>query len=136
LGGWALGIGQKTLVTCDKRAAGDNNTPECSLWPTLAAQSPAVLIMNELVVDAIHRKLRMSVTYHGAMRIIEPQCYGIAHTGNELVRVHQIRGGSQREPLFNLEKMTDITLLDEHFTQPGPNYKKNDSAMKIIFAQL
>jgi len=38
--------------------------------------------------------------------------------------------------LFNLEKMTDITLLDEHFTQPGPNYKKNDSAMKIIFAQL
>ena len=80
MGGWALGIGQKTLVTCDKRAAGDNNTPECFLWPTLAAQSPAVLIMNELVVDAIHRKLRMSVTYHGAMRIIEPQCYGIAHT--------------------------------------------------------
>lgn len=92
--------------------------------------------MNPLIVAAINRQLRMSVTYHGTTRLIEPQCYGIAHSGNELVRVHQIRGGSQREPLFNVEKMTDITLLEEHFTRPGPNYKRNDSAMKVIFAQL
>jgi hypothetical protein len=32
--------------------------------------------------------------------------------------------------------MEDLVVLDQRFTRPGPNYKKNDSAMKIIFAQL
>jgi hypothetical protein len=53
-----------------------------------------------------------------------------------LLRVHQIRGGEQREPLFDVSKMRDLVALDEHFMNPGPNYKRNDSAMKTIFAQL
>ena len=32
--------------------------------------------------------------------------------------------------------MADLEMLDEVFHRPGPNYKKNDSAMKTIFAQL
>jgi hypothetical protein len=27
-------------------------------------------------------------------------------------------------------------MLDESFNRPGPHYKKNDSAMKLIFCQL
>jgi len=75
-------------------------------------------------------------SYHGRIRLVEPQCYGMGHKGTELVRVHQIQGGSQREPLFDVSKMTDIALLDEVFTKPGPNYKRNDSAMETIFCQL
>ena len=52
------------------------------------------------------------------------------------MRVHQIKGGAEREPLFDVSKISNLVLRDEHFTKPGPNYKKNDSAMKIIFAQL
>jgi hypothetical protein len=92
--------------------------------------------MNSHIAAAINDKQRLRVTYHGTTRIIEPQCYGIGTSGNELLRVHQIQGGSQREPLFDVRKIADMVVLDEHFTKPGPNYKKNDSAMKVIFAQL
>jgi hypothetical protein len=35
-----------------------------------------------------------------------------------------------------VSKIHDLVALDERFTMPGPNYKKNDSAMTTIFAQL
>lgn len=92
--------------------------------------------MNQVIVDAIHTRRRISFLYNGKARIAEPQCYGIGRRGTELLRVHQIQGGVQREPLFDVSKMTDLVVLNDHFAQPGPNYKKNDSAMRIIFAQL
>ena len=56
--------------------------------------------------------------------------------GNELLRVHQLRGCEQREPLFEVGQMERLAVLEERFTRPGPNYKRNDSAMKTIFCQL
>jgi len=52
------------------------------------------------------------------------------------LRAHQLQGGPQREPLFDISKMVNLEVLNETFDRPGPNYKKNDSAMKTIFAQL
>jgi hypothetical protein len=92
--------------------------------------------MNQIIVDSIKDKRRLSFTYNGRARIAEPQCYGVGNRGTELLRVHQIQGGAQREPLFDMSKMQDLVVLDEHFVKPGPNYKRNDSAMKTIFAQL
>ncbi|WP_077001615.1 hypothetical protein [Variovorax sp. KK3] len=89
-----------------------------------------------LVVQAIQERRRLRLTYHGRTRLAEPQCYGIGHRGTELLRVHQLQGGSQREPLFNLAEISDLVMLDEVFTAPGPHYKRDDSAMKIIFCQL
>jgi len=97
---------------------------------------PNLIVVNQVIVDAINRKRRLSFTYSGKSRIAEPQCYGIGTKGTELLRVHQIRGGEQPEPLFDVSKIRDLVALDEHFMNPGPNYKKNDSAMKTIFAQL
>ncbi len=92
--------------------------------------------MNQIIVDAINSKRRIAFTYNGKARIAEPQCYGIGSKGTELLRVQQIQGGSQREPLFDVSKIHDLIALDQHFTKPGPNYKKNDTAMTTIFAQL
>jgi hypothetical protein len=92
--------------------------------------------MNEIIVDSIRKMRRLRFTYHGRTRIAEPQCYGVGVKGTELLRVHQIQGGNQREPLFDVSKMEDLVTLDERFTKPGPNYKRNDSAMKIIFCEL
>jgi hypothetical protein len=94
------------------------------------------MVVNQVFVEAINNKRRLALTYEGKKRLIEPQCYGIGHRGTELLRVHQIEGGQQREPLFGVAKIRDLAVLDEHFTKPGPNYKRGDSAMKIIFAQL
>jgi hypothetical protein len=52
------------------------------------------------------------------------------------LRAHQLKGGVQREPLFDVSKIKDLVALDEFFTRPGPNYKRNDSAMKTILSQL
>ena len=92
--------------------------------------------MNQVIVRSIRERRRLRFTYNGKARLAEPQCYGIGTKGTELLRVHQLQGGSQREPLFDVSKMEDLVVLDEFFTKPGPNYKKNDSAMSEIFCQL
>jgi hypothetical protein len=52
------------------------------------------------------------------------------------LRGYQLSGGKVSEPLFAVAKMSDLVVLDEHFSKPGPNYKKGDSAMKTILAEL
>ena len=101
-----------------------------------SARSETMPVANPLIVGAIEHRQKLSCTYNGKARVVEPQCYGIGNKGTELLRVYQPRGGSEREPLFDVAKMEDLIALDEHFTKPGPNYKKNDSAMKTIYAQL
>jgi hypothetical protein len=85
---------------------------------------------------SIERRRTLAFVYHGKPRIVEPQCYGIGHRRTELLRGHQLQGGPQREPLFDVSHMRDLSVLDRTFVRPGPNYKKNDSAMAHIFAQL
>jgi len=92
--------------------------------------------MNKVIADSIRNRRRLGFIYHGTPRIVEPQCYGIGTKGTGLLRVHQLQGGDQREPLFDVSKIRDLVPLDQVFTHPGPNYKKNDSAMKTIFCQL
>jgi hypothetical protein len=92
--------------------------------------------MNPLFVQAIEEKRRLRFTYRGKARLVEPQCYGIGHKGTELLRVYQPRGGSEQEPLFDVAQMEDIEMLDERFERPGPHYKRGDSAMRIVLAQL
>jgi hypothetical protein len=92
--------------------------------------------MNQTFVWAIEEKRRLRFLYRDKTRLVEPQCYGIGTSGSELLRAHQLKGGEQREPLFTVSKITNLEVLDEHFDRPGPNYKKDDSAMRTIFAQL
>ena len=92
--------------------------------------------INRIIVESIQRRQRLRFTYNGKIRIVEPQCYGIGHSGTELLRAHQLKGGVQREPLFDVSKISDLVALNEFFTTPGPNYKRNDSAMKTIISQL
>lgn len=92
--------------------------------------------MNPIIMEALLAKRRLRFTYNGTTRLAEPQCYGVGSRGTELLRVHQIEGGRQREPLFDVSKISDLVALDEYFTRPGPHYTRNDSAMKTIFRQL
>ena len=92
--------------------------------------------VNRTLVESIRHKRRLRLTYNGRERLVEPQCYGLGHRGTALLRVHQLQGGSEREPLLDVAKIADLVPLDEHFSRPGPTYKRDDSAMKTIFAQL
>ena len=101
---------------------------------TLAA--PAASRVGLDLIAAIATMRRVAFTYHGQRRVAEPQCLGFTSTGKETLRAYLPRGGRISEPPFTVAEMTDFVVLDEHFTRPGPNYKKSDSAMKTILAEL
>jgi predicted DNA-binding transcriptional regulator YafY len=90
----------------------------------------------DIIDHAIRDKRRVRFVYHERVRVVEPQCHGIGHRGTELLRAHQITGGPEAEPLFDVSKISGLELLEEHFEKPGPNYKRGDSAMREIFSQL
>jgi hypothetical protein len=92
--------------------------------------------MDERLINAIKNKQRLKFIYNNKLRIAEPQCYGLGTRGTELLRIHQIQGGSEPEPLFDVSKITGLVVLDGFFKSAGPNYKRGDSAMKEIFCQL
>jgi hypothetical protein len=103
----------------------------------LTGRQPGVVSdTHPLLVDAIEQKRRLRFLYNGTTRLVEPQCYGIGRTGTELLRAHQLQGGQDREPLFDVSKIASLEVLDQLSELPGPNYKRGDSAIKIIFAQL
>jgi hypothetical protein len=95
-----------------------------------------VTVPSPVLVAAIEQKRRLRFLYNGKARLVEPQCYGVGARGTELLRVHQLEGGHEREPLFTVSKIADLQILDDVFVRPGPNYKRDDSAMATIFAQL
>jgi hypothetical protein len=99
-----------------------------------AAAAPSKV--GALIVASIKARRRISFIYHGERRIAEPQCLGLTATNAETLRGYLPAGGKISEPLFAVAKMSDFVVLDEHFTKPGPNYKKGDSAMRTIFAEL
>jgi hypothetical protein len=84
----------------------------------------------------VENRQKISFVYNQRVRIVEPQCYGIGTRGTELLRGRQVQGGQAEEPLFDVAKMSGLVVLDQHFAEPGPHYRKNDAAMVTIFAQL
>lgn len=88
------------------------------------------------ICDAIKNKHRIEFIYHNEVRVGNPQCYGINRTGKEAIRIHLVKGGSRPEQMFLLGKMISLKILEERFHAPGPNYRKGDVDMKVIFCEL
>jgi hypothetical protein len=94
------------------------------------------MTIGALLDQAIRERRRMRFNYNGTTRLGEPQCHGLSRRGTELVRVYQVHGGSRPEELFDVAKLEGLELLDDRFEKPGPNYRRNDSAMAVIYSQL
>lgn len=92
--------------------------------------------LSDKICSAIDAKRRVKFVYNDKLRIGEPQCCGQTATGKDAVRMFLIAGGSRPEQLFELDKIESFELLNEHFVKPGPNYRRDDSAMRTIYCQL
>ena len=92
--------------------------------------------ITDMLCRAIEQRQRIKFMYNEKERLGEPQSYGRSSAGNEVVRIYLLKGGSRPEQLFVVSQIKSLIVLDEHFINPGPNYKRNDSAMKEIYCQL
>ena len=97
----------------------------------------AIATANPTLVDAIRTRRRVAFDYNGRTRVVEPQCLGVGTRGTVLLRAHVVADrGVLPAALFDVAKIARLTALDETFDGPGPGYRRDDSAMVTIFAQL
>lgn len=94
-----------------------------------------------MICDAIGRKRVLEFYYDGYPRSVEPHACGNDTKGNDVVRAYQISGGSESGEyvgwkLFKLSKMNYMEISTTTFAGPRPDYKRGDSAMRVIYCQL
>ena len=96
---------------------------------------------HELLMAAIKERQVLKFSYEGHLRIVEPQTYGVSHTGRYVMRGYQTggesrSGQSQAAKLFDVAKIWKPQKTGEHFEKALPSHNPQDSAMKVIFATL
>jgi hypothetical protein len=91
----------------------------------------------KLELRAIETRQRLACLHHGSRaRIIELQCYGIGKKESRIgVSSPNPRWRYVQTQLFAAEGIENAEVVGT-FRDPGPNYKRIDSAMRIILAQL
>jgi len=97
--------------------------------------------LNTTICSAIRSKQVITFYYDGGERVVEPFCYGISSSGNELLRGFQVGGYSKSgKPfswkLFRVDEISRISLTNETFQEIRPNYNPNDKGMKTIYCHI
>jgi hypothetical protein len=74
-------------------------------------------------------------------RTIEPHAYGVNRGQREVLLAYQVAGASRSgEPtglrLFVVVEMSQLTLLEETFSEPRDGYARDNKIMHQIFCQL
>lgn len=99
-------------------------------------------IMLQTLADAIQHKRVIEFIYDGCQRIVEPHAVGYSSQGNLLLRCYQVGGQTRSSPvpdwrLMTVAKIQNLGVVpNRHFTSPRDDYKRGDSAMATIYAQL
>lgn len=89
--------------------------------------------MNE-IIEAINKRLVLSVSYDGGERLVEPHTLGTnRNTGKTLLRAYQTHGAStsgenEGWKIMNLSKMSSIQITGNAFS-PRQDYVRGDSIM-------
>jgi predicted DNA-binding transcriptional regulator YafY len=95
--------------------------------------------MNNTIVSAIQNKQLLSFQYDNVTRTVEPHTYGRDKKGNDVVSAWQLSGKSGDPPawrLYEVSRLAGLRVLPQHFANARPQYKRNDSRMTTIYAQL
>ena len=95
----------------------------------------------EILISAIQLHHAVTLQYHGYSRTVEPHCYGQAADGSEKLRCWQVSGGSESGErhgwkLLNVNEIHSASMSESTFSSARPGYKRGDTAMQRIYAQL
>lgn len=97
--------------------------------------------MNQTIINAIRNCEQLTFSYDGLQRVVEPHTYGVTTTGKESLRAYQVQGGhvsghNQPWHLFTISKMIGLRSTGSKFQGSRQGYKRQDTAMQRIYAQL
>lgn len=93
--------------------------------------------MNVLISKAIAKRRLIRFGYKGALRTVEPHCYGRQANGADALCGWQRSGGSgQAFRLYRCDEIEMVQLVEEDFPEPRPGYRRGDSRFVIIYAEL
>lgn len=97
--------------------------------------------MNQIICNAIHNKVRLSLSYLGVQRIVEPHAYGCTAKGSDVLRCYQTKGfhtspNHHDWDLLTVSQIFGLRETEEHFLNARPGYKRYDSVMSRIYAQI
>ena len=93
--------------------------------------------MRDIILTAIEAMQLLTFAYKGSVRTVEPHTYGVDTKGHETLCAWQTHGGSGlgfRD--FHVSEMSSLSMADENFAGPRPGYRRGDSTMPRIYAQL
>ena len=93
-----------------------------------------------LITRAITTRTVIAFTYHGAPRTVQPHRLGIAKTTqNILLRAYELtKNGAPSETwkLYDLQKISNLTLTTATFPQNAPGYTPTDKALSSTLAEV
>jgi hypothetical protein len=93
------------------------------------------------IAIAITNRRLIRFTYDRQPRVVEPHTYGRNKKGALAVRGYQVGGGSNSgRPegwrIFLERDMEMLTMTQEQFSGPRPDYERGDSMFSHIVAEL
>lgn len=93
---------------------------------------------DSLLKTAIANKQLLTFTYDGLDRIVEPHVYGVTNGISEVL-VYQTGGQSSSGNLPNwrrmkIDKISNMQILNEHFTGPRPYPSGKHSSFDTVIA--
>lgn len=92
------------------------------------------------ICEAIQSRKVLRFYYDGGFRHVEPFCYGLGTSDNELLRAYQIGGASESNEfrgwkLFKVDEISSLSITDDTFEIRRQGYNPNDSAMQQIYCR-
>lgn len=95
----------------------------------------------ETACQALQEKRRLEIRYDGYTRVVEVHACGTTADGNAVMRVWQVRGGSESGErtgwkLLRLDETRGLELLAETSEAPRRGYARGDKAMARIRCQI
>ena len=94
-----------------------------------------------IVCEAIASMRLLIVEYGGATRLVQPHVYGDDEAGDRLLSAYQVSGGSASGAsagwkFFRMDRVASVTLSDQRFHSPRPEFQRDDGAFKRILCQV